>query len=81
MVKGKLYVITWRDHFSSEGWFELDSLKIHDNLCLTSTGFFMKSDKNYYHFARTVGDSVCADMMSILKKQIVDLYEVDFIEK
>lgn len=76
MVKYQKYEVTWRDHFSSEGWFDLKNPDVHKDMQLMTVGFFVAEDKNYYHFARTVGINdhpVCADMMSILKNQIVKL--------
>ena len=69
-------MIEWRDHFSTDGFFDLTLEELEDEVILNSLGFFMKEDKNYYHFARTLGQDTCADLMSILKKQIITLKEI-----
>ena len=70
-------MIEWRDHFSTDGFFDLTLEELEDEVILNSLGFFMKEDKNYYHFARTLGTDTCADLMSILKKQIITLKEIN----
>ena len=77
LTKNKMYVIEWRDHFSTEGWFDINKPQITSDFTLRSVGFFMASDKNYYHFARTIGDHAYADMMSILRNQIIELIEIE----
>lgn len=72
-----MYIIEWRDHFSTDEWFDIADPQINTDFTLTSVGFYVKSDKNYHHFARTMGDHAYADMMSILKNQVVELYAIE----
>lgn len=74
--KNKMYKIKWRDHYSTEGWFNPDDPEIEDEVVLISVGFFIKEDKHYYHFARTVGEDTCADMMSIIREQVINMEEI-----
>lgn len=75
--KNKMYIVEWRDHFSSDDWFDIKDPKVAVELTLTSLGFFVSSNKNYYHFARTKGEFAYADMMSVLKNQIVEITEIE----
>ena len=78
MNKNGMYVIRWRDHFSTEGFFSADLEEFDGQaLELTSLGFFIKEDDHYYHFAHTIGDDTCADIMSIIKEQIIDMAEIE----
>jgi hypothetical protein len=72
-----MYIIEWRDHFSTDDWFDIKDPKINVEFTLTSLGFYVKSDKNYHHFARTKGEHAYADMMSILKNQVVSIIEIE----
>lgn len=77
LVKDSMYVMEWRDHFSTEGWFDKDTPEIDSDFTLRTVGFFVSEDEHYFHFARTVGEHAYADMMSILKEQIVEIYSID----
>lgn len=76
MKRHAMYLIRWRDHYSTDGFLAEDLSDIVDNVFLDSVGFFVKADKNYYHFVRTIGDDMAADSMSILRNQIVKLHEI-----
>ena len=76
--KNGMYVIEWRDHFSTEGFYSGDMEEFTDtSLIFRSLGFFIKEDTNYFHFARTIGEEDCADIMSIMKNQIVYIEEIE----
>lgn len=74
----KIYKVRWRDHFSTAGWSELADLGIVDEVILETVGFFVREDKHYYHFAQTIGDDICAEIMSVLKKQVLSLVEIKY---
>ena len=74
--KNKMYLIKWRDHYFTTGFFDLDDPEIVDEVVLTSVGFFIKEDKHYYHFAQTVGEDICAEIMSIIREQVITIREV-----
>lgn len=75
MRKSKLYKITWRDHYSTQGWHDPLSTDLPE-VILESVGFYIYSDKNYHHIAQTFGDEVCAEMMSIMKTQVIEIKEL-----
>lgn len=68
----ELYKIVWRDHFSTDGFFEKSNVEIDKDMVLTSVGFFIAEDDNYIHLARTKGETLYADTMSIVKVLILD---------
>ena len=67
----ELYKIVWRDHFSTDGFFEKSNADIGEDMVLTSVGFFIKENDHYVHLARTKGDDLYADTMSIAKALIL----------
>lgn len=73
MIKDYPYIVLWRDHFSTDGWFDKEDIEVHEELLFETLGFFIKEDNNYYHFARTKGEDQYADIMSILKTQIIEI--------
>lgn len=77
LVPNAMYIISWRDHYSTDGFYSPTLEEFDENgLILTSLGFFIKEDEHYYHFARTIGTDTCADIMSVIKEQIVELFEI-----
>ena len=76
MIKHDIYEITWRDHFSTEGFFAKQNVDIQEEMMFTSVGYYIKEDKNYYHIARTHGEDDYADIMSIMKKNITKIREL-----
>jgi hypothetical protein len=78
MNKNAMYVIQWRDHFSTDGFYSKDLEEFDDkSLIFKSLGFYIKEDEHYYHFARTIGEADCADIMSIIKEQIIEIDEIE----
>lgn len=73
MVKEEAYLIKWRDHFSTDGWFDKDDISVQEELIFYTLGFFVSEDENYYHLARTKGEDQYADIMSILKEQAIEI--------
>ena len=76
MVKGSKYLIKWRDHFSTEGWFDLTDLEVENEMIFEPIGFFVKENKHYLYFAQHISHDTCGDIMSILKKDIITLEEI-----
>lgn len=74
LVRNKPYLFRWRDHFSTEGFFESGNVDVEEEVVFNSVGFFVKEDKNYYHFARTMGVDMYADMMSVLKSNTLEVH-------
>lgn len=81
MIKDKEYIIHWRDHFSSEGFFSENLDELHKDMTLTSVGFFLEEDENYFRFARTVvnEDKQYADIMSIAKALVLSIHKLEVI--
>ena len=77
LVKHKLYEIEWRDHFSTDGFFDQTDMKIEDEIVFRSVGYFIKANKNYWYIARTLGKDTYADMMTILKKNTLSIRELN----
>lgn len=78
MVKNKVYKVTWRDHFHTDGWIEFDESDIIDSDVLIDTvGFFVGEDKHYVHLSQSLAqeDGMTMQVMSILKKQITEVHE------
>lgn len=71
-----MYLIKWHDHFSTDGFFDKELTGMDTLMELTSLGFYLKEDENYYHFARTIGKDTIGDVMSILKDQTVEITEL-----
>ena len=76
MIKHNIYEVTWNDHYSTEGFFNHQTIDIVEEVLFTSVGYFVKEDKKHYHLARTKGDSEWADIMSILKKSTLSIKEL-----
>lgn len=79
LKKGKKYCIVWRDHFSTDGWFSTNGLGVSPEVSFESLGYFQEENDHYYHFSRTIGKegtNDCADLMSILKPQVISIKEV-----
>lgn len=78
MIKDQIYLIKWRDHYSMEGFFDKNLSDLNDVIMeLETVGFFVSEDKHYYHFVRTMNNDMYADSMSIIKKQIIDIKELE----
>jgi hypothetical protein len=77
MIKHNIYEIKWRDHFSTEGFFDKQDIDIQEEMLFDSVGYFIKEDKNYYHIARSHGETDYADIMSIMKKNVIKIRELN----
>ena len=77
MIKDNMYIVEWRDHFSSNGWFDKDKPKIDNDFILKTVGFFVYQDKYYIHLAMTDGEHAYGDIMSILRNNIVSVTEIE----
>lgn len=74
LKKNKRYVIEWLDHFSQEGWFDLNPLDFNTgDVSVKTIGYFIDENENYIFLAHSLADSIdqCADIMAILKGGIV----------
>jgi hypothetical protein len=76
LTKHKIYEIQWRDHFSTDGFFDQTVAEIEDEIVFHSVGYFIKENKNYWYLARTLGKDSYADMMNILKKNTLSIKEL-----
>lgn len=76
MVKGKKYLVKWRDHFSTEGWFDLEDLAVEEEVLFETVGFFVKENPFYYYFAQHMSHDTCGDIMSILQNDIIEIKEI-----
>jgi len=76
MVKNKKYQIVWRDHFSTEGWFEKPPVDLHEEVIFSTIGFYVKSNKYYHFLAMTNGVTNYGDIMSILKANIIEVAQL-----
>lgn len=65
----KLEMVWWRDHYSSQGWQDPPTSAEH--YVATSVGFPVFEDKDYVVLAQTVAPWAVADLMHILKSDIV----------
>ena len=65
------------DHFSTEGWFDLEDLELEEEVVFETMGFFVKENKHYFYFAQHISQDTCGDIMSILKKDILNLKEIE----
>lgn len=76
MVKDRAYLIRWKDHFSTDGWFDKEDVNVEEVLEFSTVGFFIEENEHYYHLARTVGTDQYADIMSILKNQVTHIQQI-----
>lgn len=76
MVKDKKYLVKWRDHFSTEGWFDKDDPEVEEEVMFETVGFFVKQNEFYYYFAQHMSTDTYGDIMSILRSDIVELKEI-----
>lgn len=76
MEINKIYLVTWRDHFHTDGWIEFKESDIIDSDVLVDTvGFFVGEDKHYIHLSQSKSHEESGEtnmnIMSILKRQII----------
>lgn len=77
MNKGKMYIIEWRDHYSTAGWHNKDESKLDKDFILKTVGFYVSKNKKYIHLAMTDGEFAYGDIMSILRNNIVSITEIE----
>lgn len=76
--KYKAYVVKWRDHFYTEGWQPIEAEHvIGSEVIVTTTGFFIGEDDNYFHFAQSIAGDSCLHIMSVIKVDVIDLEELN----
>ena len=69
----KIYVV-WRDHYSSGGWHDCESIQESDRgKVVESLGFLVFEDKHCLRIARSIcaENDTCADPVVILKETVV----------
>jgi hypothetical protein len=75
LKKHQIYLIRWRDHYSTDGWVESNLEDVEDNMELSTVGFYIKKTTHHLHFSRTLGNdnTLLADIMSIMEDQILEI--------
>jgi len=72
-----LYMVKWRDHFTTEGFTPITDPEMHSEVIITSVGFFIRSEKYYHCFAQSIDEHTCDNIISILKNNIVFIARLD----
>lgn len=74
--------VVWKDHYSLEGWFEVEGLECKGHLN-TSIGFHVKDTKEYMIIAMShhSNEEQVGDILHILKKDIVSIEPLIFYDE
>lgn len=74
----KAYLVTWRDHFSTEGFFREDLEGLSEDMVMSTVGFFVQEDEHYIRLARTIvnGHGQYGDIMSIAKTLLLTYQDI-----
>ena len=73
----QLESIQWMDHYSSPGWQEYPNTDVVEDLVATTVGHVLGENKKYLIVAQTVASHACAEVMYILKTDIVKRSKVN----
>lgn len=77
MIEGKMYIVEWRDHYSTAGWHDKKEPNVDQDFILKTIGFYVSKNKKYIHLAMTDGEFAYGDIMSILKNNIITITEIE----
>lgn len=68
MKRDSLYLVTWQDHYSTQGWFSKGTdFSVGKKLLCRTTGFFIGEDEDHVMLAQTDNDYSYGDIMTIMK--------------
>jgi hypothetical protein len=77
MTKGKMYIVEWRDHYSTAGWHDKKDPGVDHDFILKTIGFYVSKNKSYINLAMTDGEFAYGDIMSILRNNILSITEIE----
>ena len=77
MIESKMYIVEWRDHYSTAGWHDKKDPNVECDFILKTIGFYVSNNKKYINLAMTDGAFSYGDIMSILKNNIITITEIE----
>lgn len=76
-MKYKIYLVRWKDHFSTDAWTGIEDISsIADDEIVNSVGYLIRKDKNHYHLAQNITDSSFKNTISIMTNSVVSVKEL-----
>lgn len=77
----KILLVTWRDHFSINGWQEKGIEKfVKDSDLCTSVGFLLKQNKRVLVLAQSLSSQAYGDILVIDKKTVVSVEQIGVMD-
>ena len=76
LKKDRMYVVEWRDHYSTAGWQSKSDTLLSKDFILKTVGFYVTKSKRYIHLAMTDGEQAYSNIMSILRNNIISITRI-----